>query len=299
MIKKKLILCLLCLIVALNGGCGGHPITRPTVLLDAENDTNEGIHAFAESNWQRAQRLFNRALSVYQGLDHQQGILESYINLAEVALSVRDYHASHGYLDKAADIIKTSSLGDYQRRITLLNVQQALQENQIALAESFLQPLLSAFNGTIAATVPDTIQITAIANRTKIAFMRHQDEALWVQGFAEALKISDMKNYDLEARLLRFQSSLLQSQGDYSASESKLEQALSIYKNNLSRTGIAVTLAELGQLYMHQSQWQKALDYFNRSITVYQYLGDSDNVNQMTKNRGEVELELSNQQARP
>ncbi len=298
MIKRKLALCLLCLIAALNG-CGGHPITRPTVLLGAENDTNQGIQAFAESNWQRAHRLFSRALSVYQGLDHQQGILESTINLAEVALSVRDYHASHGYLDKAADIIKTSSLRVYQRRITLLNVQQALQENQITQAENLLQPLLPTFNGTIAATVPDTIQITAIANRTKIAFMHHQDEAFWVQRFAEALKLSDMKNYALEARLLRFQSSLLQSQGDYATSESKLEQALSIYKNNLSRAGIAVTLSELGELYRHQSQWQKALDYFNRSIAVYRYLGDSDNVNQVTKNRGKVELGLGHLRGRP
>jgi tetratricopeptide (TPR) repeat protein len=280
-------------------GCGGHPTTKPAVLLDAENDINEGIQAFAESNRQRAQRLFSRALSLYQGLDNQQGILESTINLAEVALSVRDYHASHGYLDKTADIIRASSLGQYQRRITLLNVQQALQENQVALAESLLQPLLPAFNGTIPAIIPDAIQITAIANRTKIAFMRHQDETFWVQRYAEALKISDMKNYDLEARLLRFQSNLLQSQGDYSASGSKLEQALSIYKNNLSRTGIAVTLSELGLLYMQQAQWLKALDYFNRSIVVYRYLGDSDNVNQVTKNRGEVEFELGHRRSRP
>lgn len=298
MIKQKLILCLLCLNVALIG-CGGHSTTRPTVLLDAENYANEGIQAFAESNWQRAQRLFKRALSLYQGIDAQQGILEGYINLAEVALSVRDYQASHRYLDKAAEISREGSLGHFQRRITLLNAQQALQENQSALAESLLQPLLPAFNGTIPATISDTIQMTAIADRTKIAFMRHQDEALWVQRFAEALKISGMKNYDLEARLLRFQSSLLHSQGDYAASHLKLEQALPIYKNNLSRTGIAVTLAELGRLYMHQSQWQKALDYFNRSIAVYQYLGDSDNVKQVTKNRGKVELELGNQRARP
>ena len=107
------------------------------------------------------------------------------------------------------------------------------------------------------------------------------------------MKIYDSKDYDLEARLLRFQSSLLQRQGDYDASETNLQQALSIYKNNFSRTGIAVTLFELGLLYIHQAQWQNAQDYFNRSIAVYNYLGDIDKVTQVTESLEKVKLELA------
>jgi tetratricopeptide (TPR) repeat protein len=174
-------------------------------------------------------------------------------------------------------------------------VQQALQQKQIAQAERLLQPLLPAFDDAILTTITDAIQMSAIANRTKIAFMHNQDEALWVLRYAKALEISAIKDYDLEARLLRFQSSLLQSQGNYDASEAKLQQALSIYKNNFSRTSIAVTLFELGLLYMHQAQWQNAQDYFNRSIAVYDYLRDIDKVTQVTKSLEKVELELGNE----
>jgi tetratricopeptide (TPR) repeat protein len=273
--------------------CGGHTASKPAVVLDAENYTNEGMQAFAESNWQRAQRLFAKALLLYQGIDDQQGVLQSHINLAEVALSVRDYQASQRHLDQATNIIRTKSLSPYQQRIALLYALQALQQNQIVQAEHLLLSLLPVFHNSTPVTIPDAIQMSAIANRTKIAFMNNQDEALWVLRYDKALKISDSKDYDLEARLLRFQSSLLQRQGDYDASEAKLQLALSIYKNNFSRTGIAVTLFELGLHYMHQAQWQNAQDYFNRSITVYQYLRDIDKVTQVTQSLEKVKLELA------
>ena len=275
--------------------CGGHTASKPAVVLDAESYTNEGMQAFAESNWQRAQRSFTRALSLYQGIDDQQGVLQSHINLAEVALSVRDYQASQRHLDQAADIIRTQPPSPYQQRIALLYALQALQQKHIVQAEHLLLSLLPVFHNATPATIPDAIQMSAIANRTKIAFMNNQDEALWVLRYAKALEISAIKDYDLEARLLRFQSSLLQSQGDYDASEAKLQQALSLYKNNFSRPGIAVTLFELGLLYRHQAQWQNARDYFNRSLAVYDYLRDSDKVTQVTENLEKVKLELGNQ----
>jgi len=113
MIKRSLNLCLLCLNFVLIS-CAGHIASKPAVLLDAENYTNKGMQAFAESNWQRAQRSFTRALSLYQGIDDQRGVLQSHINLAEVALSVRDYQASQKHLDQAADIIQAKSLSPYQ-----------------------------------------------------------------------------------------------------------------------------------------------------------------------------------------
>jgi tetratricopeptide (TPR) repeat protein len=250
MIKRSLIFCLLCLNFVLIG-CGGHTASKPAVVLDAESYTNEGMQAFAESNWQQAERFFAKALSLYQGIDDQQGVLQSHINLAEVALSARDYQASQRHLDQATDIIRTKSLSPYQQHIALLYALQALQQKHLVQAEHLLLSLLPVFHNSTPVTIPDAIQMATIANRTKIAFMNNQDEALWVLRYAKALKISDIKDYDLEARLLRFQSGLLQSQGDYDTSEAKLQQALSIYKKNFSRTGIAMTLSELGLLYRH------------------------------------------------
>ena len=272
--------------------CGGNVVTKPAVLQDAESFTNGGLEAFADANWNNAQLLFTRALSLYQGIDDQQGILYSHINLAEVALSRRKYSTVERHLDVAADIAKKASLQQYQGRISLLYALNALQQKKTALAESKLQPLLPEFDGDNPVTIPDTIQIAAIANRTKIAFVQKQGEQLWTLRYANALKLSAVNNPDLEARLLRFQSSLMLQQGNYEKAEAKLQQALSNYKTSLTRSGIAVTLSELGTLYMTQERWQDAFDYLNRSISVFRYLGDLERVIQITEKLAIVEEEL-------
>ena len=68
---------------------------------------------------------------------------------------------------------------------------------------------------------------------------------------------------------------MLQQQGNLDAAESNLQQALINYKQNLSRPGIAITLSELGQLYMAQDRWQDAKEYFSRSLAVNQYLNNT------------------------
>ena len=274
--------------------CGGNVVTKPAVLQDAESFTNGGLEAFADANWNNAQLLFTRALSLYQGIDDQQGILYSHINLAEVALSRREYLTAEKHLDYAANIAKKVSLQHYQRRISLLYALMALQQNKIVLAESILGPLLPVFDNATPVTIPDTLQIAAIANRTKIAFVQKQGEQLWTLRYANALKQSTINNPDLEARLLRFQSSLMLRQGDYEKVEADLQQALSNYKTSLSRTGIAATLFELGALSMIQRIWQEALDYLNRSMTVFRYLGDLEKVVQVTEQLAIVEAELGN-----
>lgn len=293
MIRLGFISCLIlfCLVVT---SCGGETITRPTVLQDAESFSNEGVKAFEEANWDNAQLLFTRALSLYQGIDDQQGVLYSHINLAEVALSIRDYPTGRKHLDIAADMAKKASLQQYQGRITLLYALNALQQKDTPLAEAFLQTLLPAFDEDKPVTTPSIIQVTAIANRTKIAFIQKLDESLWTVRYANALIKSDAESPGLSARLLRFQASLLQRQGKYAEAESGLQQALSIYKTSISRSGIAATLSELGALYISLGRRENASDYLNRSITVYRYLGDIDRVIQNTESLVIVEKELGN-----
>lgn len=274
-------------------GCGGNSITRPTVFVDAESYTNTGMQAFVEADWSKAKWSFSRALLLYQGIDDQIGVLSCHINLAEVALSVHDYRAVNKNLSRASDIA-TISLQQYQPRITLLYAINALQQKQISQAKSHLQSLLPGFDGQTLTSTPDNIQMNAIANRTKIAFVEKYNEVLWTQRYANGLKLLVNKNYDLEARLLRFQSSLLQQKGNYKESESNLQQALSQYKKNIFRLGIAETLFELGKLYIAQDSWQDAQNYFNRSIEVFRFLEDLAKVIQVTESLVSVEIELGN-----
>jgi len=285
----RVYLLLFCLIFS---ACGGSVVNKPAALLNAESYTNEGLQAFSEDDSSKAQQLFNRALVLYQGMDNQHGMLLSHINLAEVTLSLNEYSASLKHLDAAAYIAKQTSLAGIQSRITLLYSVVALKQNQTALAESIVQPLLPEFDKGGAIVSPNNLQLVAIAHRTKIAFVQNQDELLWTQRYAEVLKKSSIKSHSLEARLLRFQSVLLIDQGDYQGAASNLQQALLKYKSTPSRTGIAVTLSELGELAVIEKRWQDARDYFNRAINVYRYLKNFDKVAQLTEWSTEVELVL-------
>lgn len=292
MTKRFLLPCLALFCVL--AGCGGQSAIQPSVVRDAESYTSEGMQAFNTAQWLRAQWLFNRALSLYEGIDNQQGVVTSHINLAEVALSMRDHEKAHRHLDRAAEISKDPSLQSFQSRVNLLYALNALKQNQVKEAENYLLPLLPVFDGVTPASVPDAVQLAAIANRTRIAFIREQNEKLWTQRYEKSLKRSTIENSAYEARLLRFQSDLLFQQGDYDKTETNLLLALSVYKTGLSRPGIAATLSELGSLYMTQGRWQDAQPILNRSIAVYRYLGDLTKVIQVAENLIIVEKELGN-----
>lgn len=270
-------------------GCGGGATTKPIEIENAERDIRDGLQAFSDAKWGKANRFFSSALSIYEGIDDQQGILFSRINLAEVALSVHNFPVSLNHLDLAANIAKTTSQRPEQARITLLYALVALQQKKIDRAERFIQSLLPEFNGKI----PSMVQIAAVAVRTKIAFIQNKDEALWTNRYANTLNVSITYPSDLNFRLLRFKSLLLQQQGKDAEAESRLQQALAGYKTILNRPGIAATLLELGLLYKTQERWQEAQDYFDRSIAVFRYLNDSGKVIQITEQLKEIENYLA------
>lgn len=276
MIRKSFALYLLLFCVILSG-CGKQSVTKPVEIEDATSYTNDGLQAYAESDWNKAQWLFNRALSLYEGIDDQQGVLHSHINLAEVALSEHNYPVSLNHLNLAGDIAKTKPNEHYHARITLLYALIALQQKQIDRAERLLQLLLPGFDGQI----PNAIQVTAVAVRTKIAFIHNKDEALWTNRYANALKLSNTYPQDLTFRLLRFKSLLLQQKGKYAEAELNLQQSLAGYKTILNRQGIAATLLELGQLYKKQERWEEARYHFDRSKAVFRYLRDLGKVDQI------------------
>jgi len=264
-------------------GCGGQSVSKPTLLSNAESYSNDAMQAYQDEEWVSAQRLFNRALYLYQSMDDRQAVLASHINLVEVALARHDPVAAQKSLRLAEDIVIIDGLDNYYPRMSLLKALMAMQQKEIIKANGFLSELLPVFKGEDALVIPDRIQLVAISSRVKTAFERKQHESLWVQRYFQALKKSANKDSALEAGFLRFQSKLLLQQGAYDEAETYLQQALMIYKNKGSRTGTAGTLLALGALYKKQAKNALALSHFKRSIFVYRSLGSDRKVNEVTK----------------
>lgn len=287
---NRFYLVLFCLALS---SCGGSSVSKPALVWNAENYTNDAMQAYMDKDWARARQLFNHALFLYQGIDDRLGILTSRINLVEVALAVNDSQSAHKHLSLADDIVKIDGLKSYQPRLTLLYALVAMQQKQMAEAERLLQPLLPEFNEVELVTIPDAIQIAVIACRTEIAFVQKRDESFWTLRYANALKISANNNTDREARLLRFQAQLLLQQGNYEASGIFLQQALSIYQKNLSLSSLAMTLLEIGLLYEIQSRWQVAWAYLNRSVAVFYFIANATKVSLVTEKLIKVKAEIA------
>ncbi len=278
-------------------GCSNHSVHSPDINQDAAAFTRDGLQAFSEADRYRAKHLFNEALSIYEGIDNQKGLLETHINLAEVALSERNYHATQQHLQLATERVDSTIFQPYQTRIALLYAQIALQQKHYPQAKNLLQPLLPKFEDTVPNTIPDTIQLTAIANRTKIAFSEAQDETLWTHRYAHALSVSKQINHNLTGRLLRFQARLAEDEQNHQQAEKLLRQALIEYKKDLGRTGIAATLSELGQLSMAQERWQDARIYLLRCKGVLHSLDNLDTMTTVIKLLIKVETKLNNTKA--
>jgi len=284
-IMNRIYLVLLCLALS---SCGGSSVSKPARLTNAEIYTEEAVNAYEDEEWSRAQQLFNQSLTIYQGIDDRTGVLVSHINLVEVALARHDLQSAQKHLIVAEDIVKTEGIGAYQARITLLYALVAIQQDEMTKGNGFLQQLMPEFKGGELVDGIDAIQLAAIASRTELAFTQKQDESLWVLRFANALKKAVNEKMTLKARLLRFQSLLLIQQADYSRAEELLQQALLIVKNNLSRSGIAQVLFELGQLKAKQGTSVQALNYFDRSIAVFRSVGNDVKVNKVKVERAKL-----------
>jgi len=290
MIRLYLMVCFLML-----SGCGGQSVSKPTLLSNAESYSNDAMQAYQDEEWVSAQRLFNRALYLYQSMDDRQAVLASHINLVEVALARHDPVAAQKRLRLAEDIVIIDGLDDFYLRMSLLNALVAMQQKETTKANGFLSKLLPVFKDVAVLTTPDRIQLVAISSRVNIAFERKQHESLWVQRYFQALKKSANQDSALEAGLLRFQSKLLLQQGAYNEAETYLQQALMIYKNKGSRTGTAGVLLALGELYKKQAKNVQALSHFKRSMFVYRSLGSDRKVNEVIELLKQMKLKVTKQ----
>ena len=255
--------------------CSSQAVNKPTLLWNAESYTDDAMQAYVEEDWNRAEQLFQQGLSLYQSLDDRLAVLASHINLVEVALAKHDAELAEKQLQMANAIVKMEALTDYQSRISLLYARVAIKQKQLSKGSHLLQAILPANDSSEAVSA---IQLVALASRTEIAFKQKQDEFIWLQRYGTALENSGYKTSGLEARLFRFQAELLIKQTDYVEADSLLQQALLMYKNKHSRTGIADTLFELGKLNKQQAAWAQAINYFNRAITVFRSLADDKKV---------------------
>lgn len=284
-IMNKLRVLIFCAVLA---GCGSYSVPRPVIEMNAENHIELALQAYKNEQWQQAEQLFNRALLNYQSLDERVGVLLCHINLVEVALSRQQLAKADKNLSQAIAIIKAEVWNEYQSRIALLQARLAIKQINLTVAKQLLKPLIPHFQGSQSIAAIDAIRLAAVASRTEIAFSENHQTELWTLRFLNALSLSKTHNDTMKARLFRFQAALKLGQKQYQNAETLLLSALTVYKGNALRSGIAAVLSELGQLYQQQNRFKKALDYYARAETVLRSLGYDKKVKSLKLKQAEL-----------
>lgn len=259
--RDSLILALLLLTLS---GCGSAP-QRPAPLVEGERLLALGVKAYRNDEMLQAANFFTKALSHHQGLDHDEGQLQSRINLTEVALAVGNLEAARRHLE-LAELLATGELSRYRPRLLLLHSTLAHSRGDWAAARTLSEALLPAKlggRGELAADAP--IVREALINRTSVAFATDEAApAVWLErleGFA------DDDAYAL-ARLERFAAQLALRDGARPLAAEHLQRALDYCKTIPSRRCIAGTLEQWGAQLQAEGDVAGAEDRYMRALAV-------------------------------
>lgn len=283
------------LLLATFPGCVRAPSKQPYMITQAEQYQRRGVNAFEQGDYITAKAMFENALRMYEGVDNASGAVRTNINLVETAIRTREYEKATLYLQGARDTAARNRLAAYQARAILLESTIALLTGDPERAQEALEPLLPQFRGETVSGNPDEITLSAIANRTWIAFERQSGQPeLWVERLANALSTARTKDPILQGRLLRFQAQLAERNGDLDHAHELLGHALANYKAALSQPGISATLLHSGRLYIKQNRWVEAREDLQRGTSVRIQSSDKKGAADGMEMLAKVERKLDN-----
>ena len=254
-------------VLLLFASCVNQPEQTTPFYREGENYLEQGVRALRDSNHATAASMFGKALVHYQGIDHVDGIFKARINLAELSLAMGHEDGVREQLDELARLVAWEAHHTYGERITLLHAGLAIRDGELDRAETLLNPLLAGMDLEQGA---NPTVLTALANRTRIAFLRPEGQPEeWTARFEKVLTASTpMPNRVFYGRLRRFQAEILRREGAFSDCEALLQQAYEEYHSALHRPGIASTLEEWGDLMLSRQAFDEAADLLHRTLLI-------------------------------
>ena len=257
-------------IALLSTACVSGPDEKqPEAIEAANNALSNGVSNYSKNKYELANSYFQNALRDFRSIDHQYGIASSCLNLSKTHLSTGNIELAEAYLKQAKRIIKQENIKQLNNHARIIESSVAIENKQLIQAKETLAPLLQNNSD-------NAFTLAAIQNRTRIAHAEtsnNKDEAeKWTNTFEKKIKSSSSQTH--RARLARFKANL--SDNPDIQKELFLE-ALSIYRKQTNRPGIAATLQEWGDALIQQKQNNAAKDKLQRALYIRQSLQDRKN----------------------
>ena len=250
--------------------CASPPPPQPRALRDAQQNLQRGTAAYANDEYHLAANAFTEALDIYQSIDDSPGILEASVNLIETGITVGNSAVARQRLEQlkqrfAAELEPSDAL-----RLTLLEVRLLHAESKPETALALLRPLWPAFDQQQRPVDAGPYRLAIIAATARLMRQTNHAEArLWLQRLANALQSDDNASPRYRALLLRLQADQLAGDGEsMAARESKLREALAIYRPLVFRRGIGATLQQLAELEVQRDALAAADGLYQRALKI-------------------------------
>jgi tetratricopeptide (TPR) repeat protein len=260
-----LVLGLICCWLA--ASCVQRPQTDPDPLTIqvAELKLNSGIAAYEQGNYYGAKIQFTDALTLYRSIDHLSGKAQAHLNLARICLAAGNYKKSGDHLARSRKLATQENITELAPHLDIMASSLAIKEKKWPAALRILEQHLP----TTSEANHNSFALAALQNRILIAIQTEPSAvAHWVGMFNEILANNGKAPPAQVARLHRFQGVVAQLAGNLALRDKHFNSALSIYRQNAARPGIAATLFEWGSNAYASNQPDKGLDLLKRSLSV-------------------------------
>jgi len=246
-------------------------VKSPVSVGPGEQLLAAGVQSFTIGDYTAAMQYFKGALAVGRGVDDDRGVVLAEVNMAETALGMGDLSQVRNHLLEAQRLVEQRGVEGFASRLEMISANLAIREGRGDVGISILAPYLTNTNGLHGNNdYSDEYRLAALISRTELAFTDDDEEndQYWVALYRQVFADSAISNISYKARLLRFEARLAHLAQKRMERDKFLAQAMKIYREGLTRPGLAALLVEWGRYLAEDEDRNGARDLFNRAFFV-------------------------------
>ncbi len=259
--KRIMIIAMLSIIAITGCGGGKRSSTVDTIKVDAKRMNLRGNELYYQGRYEDAARLYGRALSISEGIDHEEGVAESLNNLGQLYLVAGEYDDACAKFREALEI--NERIGNSKgagANLNNLGSAQMKKGDLVAARLSFAEAMRRYRTGNDVEGIATVLSNDALVDIASGEFAAARDK------LSRSLAMSlPKKNHRLSATSYYALGKLDESQGLFADALTSYSRALSEDKLVEYSNGIAKDLAALARLSLAIGNHSAAADYSARA----------------------------------
>lgn len=250
--------------------CTGTADLRPDVYIKAESLLQHGVEAYKNDAYQQAIQHFKQAIELYQSIDDERGIQLARFNLANSALAQSKFSEAKTQIDLLKKQNSKSLLSEHlSQRLIFLESKYYFAKQDYAAAFAMIKPL------TVQTDKQSKPSLNLLAMLARLEVLNSAaKKTVWLEKFQTALLTTEANDEKQQVILKRILGYIALKKSDYRQAEQLFNQALSYYKEQANRRGIADCLERLAEIELERKNFQQAAERLDKALKIRQWLKD-------------------------